>query len=98
MAFPASENENDFDYADETGARDQDSQDDSFFEPNDDAEFSLNQLSAAYAEVIEAQTGVKHTVGFSDKTETNDDLDNADSDLKDVIDDNASCPVSPKSI
>ena len=56
MAFPASENENDFDYADETGARDQDSQDDSFFEPNDDAEFSLNQLSAAYAEVIEAQT------------------------------------------
>jgi len=102
MVFPASEDENDYDStneSDETNARDQDDSDDSFFESNDDAEFSLNQLSEAYAEVIEAQTGVKHTVGLPDENKSSEgDLDNADSNLANTIDDNAGCPVSPESI
>ena len=102
MVFPASEDENDYDSAnesDETNARDQDDSDDSFFESNDDAEFSLNQLSEAYAEVIEAQTGVKHTVGLPEDNKVSEgDLDSADSDLENTIDDNAGCPVSPESI
>lgn len=102
MVFPASEDENDYDSAnesDETNARDQDDSDDSFFESNDDAEFSLNQLSEAYAEVIEAQTGVKHTVGLPEDNKASEgDLDSADSDLENTIDDNAGCPVSPESI
>ena len=102
MVFPASEDENDYDSAnesDETNARDQDDSGDSFFESNDDAEFSLNQLSEAYAEVIEAQTGVKHTVGLPEDNKASEgDLDSADSDLENTIDDNAGCPVSPESI
>jgi len=102
MVFPASEDENDFDSAnesDETNARGQGDSDDSFFEPNDDAEFSLNQLSEAYAEVIEAQTGIKHTVGLPDEDKASQsDSDNEDSDLQSTIDDNAGCPVSPESI
>ena len=102
MVFPASEDENDYDSdneSDETNARDQDDSDDSFFESNDDAEFSLNQLSEAYAEVIEAQTGVKHTVGLPEDNKASEgDLDSADSDLENTIDDNAGCPVSPESI
>ena len=52
----------------------QDDQQDGFFEPDDDgSEFSLTQLSEAYAEVIEAQTGVKHTVGLPGDSEPSDD-------------------------
>ena len=69
---------------------------DDFF-PENDAEFSLNQLSKAYAEVIEAQTGVKHTVGLPDQSETSDsELQDAVAD--DSLDDNAGCPISPESI
>ena len=68
-----------------------------FFEPEDDeAEFSLTQLSEAYAEVIEAQTGVKHTVGSPEDSESGDDT--ADSKPSSAVDDNAGCPISPESI
>ena len=94
------EDENDFDVAQELREENQDDQQDDFFEPdNDGEEFSLTQLSEAYAEVIEAQTGVKHTVGVPDESEPDSDDDNTgDADQKDIDDDNAGCPISPESI
>ena len=68
---------------------------DDFF-PENDAEFTLNQLSEAYAEVIEAQTGVKHTVGVPNQSDAGDELGQAVVD--DSVDDNAGCPISPESI
>ena len=69
---------------------------DDFFSEND-AEFSLNQLSEAYAEVIEAQTGVKHTVGVPNQSDAGEgELGQAVVD--DSVDDNAGCPISPESI
>ena len=77
--------------------QEQDDQQDDFFEPDDDGpEFSLTQLSEAYAEVIEAQTGVKHTVGLPEATEPDDDTTDAPSST--ANDDNAGCPISPESI
>ena len=72
---------------------------DDFFGPDDDdgVEFSLNQLSEAYAEVIEAQTGVKHTVGVPEESESSDD-NTADAKSSSAVDDNAGCPISPESI
>ena len=83
--------------SDELRDQEQDDPQDDFFEPDDDGpEFSLTQLSEAYAEVIEAQTGVKHTVGSPEKSEPD---DNADVDQPSNADnDNAGCPISPESI
>jgi len=99
MNSPDANNENDFDAGSQTDANTDDSNDqgDDFFSDNGDAEFSLNQLSEAYAEVIEAQTGIKHTVGLPDQDEAAaGDLEEAVAD--DDVDDNAGCPISPESI
>jgi len=99
MDFPESNNENDFNAGDRTdaNARDSNDQDDDFFQDDGSAEFSLNQLSEAYAEVIEAQTGVKHTVGVPDQDEASD-SDSKEAVADDDVDDNAGCPISPESI
>jgi len=69
---------------------------DDFF-PENDAEFSLNQLSEAYAEVIEAQTGVKHTVGVPNQSDAGE-RELGQAVVDDSVDDNAGCPISPESI
>ena len=69
---------------------------DDFFSEND-AEFSLNQLSEAYAEVIEAQTGVKHTVGVPNQSDAGE-RELGQAVVDDSVDDNAGCPISPESI
>ena len=99
MDFPESNEKHDFDADCQSGDNDHrpSDQNDDFFPDDDGAEFSLNQLSEAYAEVIEAQTGVKHTVGLPDQSEASDsELDGAVSD--ESVDDNAGCPISPESI
>ena len=58
MEAPESNEKNDFDNNGRSGTNPRGKGDD-FFPDDDGAEFSLNQLSEAYAEVIEAQTGVK---------------------------------------
>ncbi len=91
------ENERESDAPTESERKDSGDPQDDFFETDDDAEFSLNQLSEAYAEVIEAQTGVKHTVGLPEETETTEsELENAIA--EDAADDNAGCPISPEAI
>jgi len=71
---------------------------DDFFEPDEDgSEFSLTQLSEAYAEVIEAQTGVKHTVGLPEENAPDDNTPDV-ADPSNADDDNAGCPISPESI
>ena len=63
---------------------------------DDEPEFSLNQLSEAYAEVIEAQTGVRPTVGV--REEPGQPADESDASENDERNDDASCPISPESI
>ena len=95
MEAPESNEKNDFDNSGRSGTNPRGKGDD-FFPDDDGAEFSLNQLSEAYAEVIEAQTGVKHTVGLPDQSEASGkDLDAV---ADDSADDNAGCPISPESI
>ena len=98
MNFPESNEKHDFDGGDPTDSAGQDpnAQGDDFFPDDDDSEFSLNQLSEAYAEVLEAQTGVKHTVGLPDQSEVNDSELEAVAD--ESVDDNVGCPISPESI
>ena len=99
MNSPESNKTHDFDSGSPTdaNARDSSDQEDDFFPDDGGAEFSLNQLSEAYAEVIEAQTGVKHTVGLPGQGEASDrDLEEVIAD--DDVDDNAGCPISPESI
>lgn len=94
MDFQESNDQNDIDPVDRI---DPSEQPDDCCEPDDDgAEFSLNQLSEAYAEVIEAQTGVKHTVGLPGQSEASG--READDSTSDDNDDNVGCPISPESI
>lgn len=86
---PAVENPDD----DEVDADDEVDPDDD--ELDDEPEFSLTQLSEAYAEVIEAQTGVRPTVGVPESDQGADETDEAE---KDERSDDAACPISPESI
>ncbi|MEL7497011.1 MAG: SMC-Scp complex subunit ScpB [Planctomycetota bacterium] len=60
----------------------------------DEPEFSLSQLSEAYASVIEKRTGVRPVVAA--EPAPTDPLD--DSEVPHASDDNAACPISPESI
>ncbi len=62
----------------------------------DEPEFSLTQLSEAYAQVIEEQTGRRHIVDSLDSDQAAAD-DEAESQLSDS-DSETICPISPESI
>ena len=97
MNSPESNENDDFDGDGRADAGGLSGQGDDFFSDDEGAEFSLNQLSEAYAEVIEAQTGVKHTVGLPNQSEMSD-SEVEETVADDRVDDNAGCPISPESI
>jgi segregation and condensation protein B len=70
-----------------------DSEEDGF---DDEPEFSLNQLSEAYAEVIEAQTGVRPKVVVPGEEQS--EQDSSGEPIAAETDDDAACPISPESI
>jgi len=69
-------------------------QDDEDFD--DEPEFSLTQLSEAYAEVIEAQTGKRPTIDVP--VEPDNASEGEQSEVSQEIDDNSHCQISPESI
>jgi segregation and condensation protein B len=70
-----------------------DEDDDDF---DDEPEFSLTQLSEAYAEVIEAQTGKRPTVDVPAEADNAAESDETESNQEN--DDNSGCQISPESI